>query len=173
MMEQIANLIREATQERDLKGTRAIITTESTWRATLFALHFADVRQALEKGGTMSKPALTLKVFGVYLFILGLGLILLPNLILPAFGVPPTSEVWIRVVGVLVFNIGIYYWYAAKHEIRIIFLASVYARTFVLVAFVAFAVIGLVSPVLILFGCVDFAGAIWTFAALRTEKQQG
>ena len=94
----------------------------------------------------MSKPALTLKVFGVYLFILGLGLILLPNLILSVFGVPPTSEVWIRVVGVLVFNIGIYYWYAAKHEARIIFLASVYARTFVLAAFIAFVVTGLVSP---------------------------
>lgn len=121
----------------------------------------------------MSKPALTLKVFGVYLFILGIGLILLPNLILSVFGVPPTSEVWIRVVGVLVFNIGIYYWYAAKHEARIIFLASVYARTFVLAAFIAFVVTGLVSPVLILFGTVDFAGAIWTFVALKTEKQQG
>jgi hypothetical protein len=121
----------------------------------------------------MSKPALTLKVFGVYLFILGLGLILLPNLILTAFGVPPTSEVWIRVVGVLIFNIGIYYWYAAKHEARIIFLTSVYARTFVLAAFIVFAVTGLVSPVLILFGTVDFAGAVWTFAALKTEKQQG
>ena len=41
----------------------------------------------------MSKLALRVKVFGVCLLILGIGLILLPNLILSVFGVPPSSEV--------------------------------------------------------------------------------
>lgn len=54
----------------------------------------------------MSKPALTLKWFGIYLLMLGAGLALLPNLLLSLFLIPPTDEVWIRVVGVLVFNIG-------------------------------------------------------------------
>jgi hypothetical protein len=123
------------------------------------------------KGETVSKSAFTVKAFGVYLLVLGLGLISLPNLLLPIFGMQPTSEVWIRVVGVLAFNIGIYYWYAAKCEAKAFFLASVYTRAFVLAAFIAFVALGLTSPVLVLFGAIDVAGAAWTLVALRAEQQ--
>jgi hypothetical protein len=85
---------------------------------------------------------------------------------------PQTTEVWIRVVGILVFNIGIYYWYAAKCEATAFFRASVYTRTLVLVSFAGFAALGLASPVLILFGAVDFAGGVWTYLALSAEKQR-
>jgi hypothetical protein len=54
----------------------------------------------------MSKSAFTVKAFGIYLLVLGVGLTFAPNLLLSVFGMPATSEVWIRVVGVLVFNIG-------------------------------------------------------------------
>jgi hypothetical protein len=50
----------------------------------------------------MSRAASSLFVFAVYLVGLGLGLLLVPNLLLRAFGAPPTSEVWIRVIGMLV-----------------------------------------------------------------------
>jgi hypothetical protein len=119
----------------------------------------------------MSKSAFTVKVFGIYVLVLGVTLIAVPNLLLAAFRMPQTSEVWIRVVGVLAFNIGIYYWYAAKSEARALFRASVYARTFVLAAFAGFAFLGLVSPLLILFGSVDFFGAVWTHLALRSEMK--
>jgi hypothetical protein len=118
----------------------------------------------------MSKSAFSVKAFGVYLVVLGVGLALAPNLLLSVFGMPPTSEVWIRVVGVLVFNVGIYYVYAAKCEARAFFQASVYTRTLVLASFAAFVVLGFASPVLILFGAADFAGGIWTQLALRAEK---
>ena len=117
----------------------------------------------------MSKSAFTVKAFGVYLFVLGVGLALAPNLLLSVFGMPQTAEVWIRVVGILAFNIGIYYWYAAKCEATAFFRASVYTRVFVLVAFIVFAAVGLASPVLVLFGAADFAGAIWTYVTLRAE----
>jgi hypothetical protein len=118
----------------------------------------------------MSKSAFSVKAFGVYLLVLGIGLTFAPNILLSVFGMPLTSEVWIRVVGVLVFNIGIYYVYAAKCEAKAFFQASVYTRTLVLVSFAAFAALGYASPVLILFGVADFAGAIWTQWALRAEK---
>jgi hypothetical protein len=118
----------------------------------------------------LSKSAFTVKAFGIYLLFLGLSLIFVPNLILSTFSIPQTSEVWIRVVGVLAFNIGIYYWYAAKSEAKSFFMASVYARGFVLLAFTIFASLGLASPLLILFGAVDFAGGIWTFRALQAES---
>lgn len=120
----------------------------------------------------MSKSAFTIKVFGIYLLVLGVVLTLVPNLLLSVFGVPQTTEVWIRVVGILVFNIGVYYWYAAKCEATAFFRASVYTRTLVLVSFAAFAALGLVSPVLVLFGAFDFVGGVWTHQTLRSEQQR-
>lgn len=118
----------------------------------------------------MSESAFSVKAFGIYLLVLGVGLTLVPNVLLAVFGMPQTSEVWIRVVGILAFNIGVYYIYAAKCEAKAFFWASVYTRTLVLVSFAAFAALGLTSPVLILFGAADFTGAIWTHIALRAEQ---
>ena len=120
----------------------------------------------------MSKSALTVKAFGIYLLVLGVSLTVHPNLLLSIFRIAQTTEVWIRVLGVVVFNIGIYYWYAAQCEAKAFFQASVYARTLVLVAFTIFAVLGLASPMLVLFGAVDFAGAVWTQVALKTEQRR-
>jgi predicted phage tail protein len=118
----------------------------------------------------MSKPAFTLKIFGIYMNLLGISLMLAPNLMLSLFFITPTSEVWIRVAGVLVFNLGVYYWFAAKCEAEIFYQASVFARFFVLAAFTVFAALGFVSPVLIFFGAVDAAGGIWTWIALNSDE---
>jgi hypothetical protein len=121
----------------------------------------------------MSRAAFTVKAFAIYLFVVGATLILAPNLLLRASFLPVTSEVWIRVVGVLAFNIGVYYWYAAKSEAKAVLIASVCARTFVFVAFVAFAVLRLTPPALVVFGVVDLAGAAWTWSALRAGQRAG
>jgi hypothetical protein len=120
----------------------------------------------------MRKTAITMKIFGVYMNLLGISLMLAPNLMLSLFFLTPTSEVWIRVAGVLVFNLGIYYWFAAKCEAENFYQASVFARFFVLAAFTVFFALGFVSPVLILFGAVDAAGGIWTWLALKSDESE-
>ena len=115
----------------------------------------------------MSKAAMSLRIFGVYLMLLGVTLVTVPNLLLPIFGLAPTGEAWIRVVGVLAFNISIYYWFAAPSEWRPLFVASIFARVMVLAAFTLFVMLGLAKPILILFGAVDAAGGLWTWLALR------
>ena len=117
----------------------------------------------------MSKAAFTLKAFAVYLFAVGPLLLLAPNLLLNALRHPETREVWIRVLGVVVFNLGIYYWFAAKSEARAFFAASVFTRMFVLIAFIALVLLGHAKPVLIPFGLIDFAGALWTLYALKSD----
>lgn len=118
----------------------------------------------------MSKSAFTVKTFGYYLITLGVVLIIAPNLLLAIFKMPITTEVWIRVVGVLIVNIGVYYLYAAKCEAKAFFQASVYTRTFVLVSFAAFAAVDLASPMLMFFGATDFVGGIWTHLTLKNER---
>lgn len=117
----------------------------------------------------MSRAAQSIRYFGAYVMVLGVLLMTVPNMLLSIFSIPPVTDVWIRVVGVLAFNIGVYYWFAAPTASRAFFMATVYARVFVLLAFGTFVGLGMVSPLLILFALVDVAGAGWTWGALRSE----
>ena len=119
----------------------------------------------------MSRSARTLFVFGIYLLLLGPALIFVPNALLSVFGVPPTDEVWIRVVGVLAMTLGFYDVVAARHELKNYFRATVIARLMVLLVFAAFVIIDLVHPALLIFGFIDCAGAIWTATSLVAEQQ--
>ncbi len=115
----------------------------------------------------MSAVARSLVAFGWYLAGFGAFLVLAPNLLLGVFGLPPTNEVWIRVVGVLVLIIAYYNVRLGRADFLPYARLTVQARVAVLVFLVAFVVAGLVKPILILVGVVDFAGALWTAAALR------
>lgn len=119
----------------------------------------------------MSKSAFSAKVFAIYLFVVGAVLVVAPNFLLSIFRLPQTSEVWIHVIGVLAFNIGVYAWVAAedKHFLK----ASVYTRLVFFVAVTTFAVIGLASPVIVLFGVTDLLGGIWTHFALKADARSG
>ncbi len=119
----------------------------------------------------MNSSTKSIQVFGVYLICLGLFLLVLPNLLLQTFGLGSTSEPWIRVLGVVVAALGYYYLIAAKSNSTAFFAATVYGRTWLLLAFIALVFLGLAKPMLILFGVVDFAGAAWTWNSLRGEAR--
>jgi hypothetical protein len=87
-----------------------------------------DSGRHIDKETAMSKAAFTVRAFGYYLIVLGVALVAVPNLLLGIFQVPATGEVWIRVVGLLVFNIGVYYICAARCEAVEFFKASVFTR---------------------------------------------
>jgi hypothetical protein len=118
----------------------------------------------------MSNSAKSLFVFGIYMVVLGITLLAVPNFLLTLFGLPATNEVWIRVVGMLVCLLAVYYIQAARHELTAFFQWTVYTRASVIVFFIVFVVLGLVKPALILFGGADLLGAIWTALALRSSR---
>jgi hypothetical protein len=115
----------------------------------------------------MSKAARSMMVFGVYLVVIGLGFLVVPNMPLGLFGLADTSEPYIRIVGMLLLILAYYYIRAARAELTPLFLWSVHARATVILFFIAFAILDLAEPVLILFGVVDLAAAVWTYLALR------
>jgi hypothetical protein len=117
----------------------------------------------------MTKSAQTLFFFALYLFGLGAILVTAPNWFLGLFGFPPTTDVWIRVVGMLVVFVGVYYLVAARANFLPILEVSVKVRIAVMLFFAAFVALGFASPVLLLFGVIDVAGALWTWLALRSE----
>jgi hypothetical protein len=118
----------------------------------------------------MSRAALSVHVFGVYLYGLGAALLVVPNPFLAVFGLPPVTDVWIRAMGMLFLFLATYHLVAARHEFKPFFRYSVYLRLLVIVFFTAFVLLKLVAPILILFGCFDLAGATWTRFALRADE---
>ena len=107
--------------------------------------------------------------FGFYLMILGITLTSFPNALLSTFQLPETNEVWIRVIGVLVFNIGLYYVFMAPTNNALFYTLSIYTRALILGWFIVFVLIGWAPATLIAFGLADAAGALWTFLAMRNK----
>ena len=116
----------------------------------------------------MSAAARSILVYSIYTFGLGATLLLAPNIPLPIFGLPQAQEVWVRVAGMTVIFLSIFYFTAARYELRPIFVTSVAIRFAVPVffaAFAAFAAAGFARWNLILFTPFDVLFAIWTLVA--------
>src|SRR5918912_4217886 len=115
----------------------------------------------------MSPAAKSLFVFGIYLCGLGLILLLVPNLILQLFQVPPTHEVWIRINGMFLLCLSFYYVQAARKELTIFIRWTIPARIAVIIYFAAFVLLVSAPKALLLFGLIDLSAAIWTWIALK------
>jgi len=114
----------------------------------------------------MSPAARSLQVFAVYLILLAAVLLLAPNALLQGFGLPATSEVWVRVVGMLLAFLAVYYWIAAVTDDLPILRATVLCRLTVPVFFVLFVSAGWSPWPLVIFGVIDAVFAGWTWWAL-------
>ena len=55
----------------------------------------------------MNRAALSVCVASIYLVVLGCGLVFVPNLILVAFRLPTTDEVWVHMLGMTTIFLGI------------------------------------------------------------------
>lgn len=118
----------------------------------------------------MSNAAKSILVYGIYLLILGVVLLLIPNVPLGIFGIPATNEVWIRVVGVMALSFGTYYVRGARSEMTELFRWTISTRLSLVVFFVIFVVVGLAPINLLLLGIPDLPFVLWTVLALRSDK---
>ncbi|MES1215698.1 MAG: hypothetical protein ABUT20_09280 [Bacteroidota bacterium] len=115
----------------------------------------------------MNAAAKSIFYFSIYIYLVGITLIFIPNVLLKTIHLPETKEVWIRIVGVLVFLLAFYYHRSAAANTVSFFRLTIPARFFILLTFIVFVLLKLVSPVLIVFGVIDALGAMWTWLALR------
>jgi hypothetical protein len=119
----------------------------------------------------MSRAAVSLFVFGLYLLVIGTVILVVPNVFLAVFGLPATAEVWIRVMAMLLLFLGCYDVLSARAELKPFFRWSVPLRASVILFFAVFVALQLVQPVLLLFGVIDLAAATWTAVALRADTR--
>jgi hypothetical protein len=115
----------------------------------------------------MTKPARSVLVFGIYLVVTGVVLYAAPNALLSLLRLPATSEPWIRVAGVPVGAMGALHIAAARGNDIPFFHATVWVRAIPMLAFGLLALLRVAPPILVAFGIVDVAAALWTRVALR------
>ena len=115
----------------------------------------------------MSRAALSAFVWGAYLIIAGLGLLLVPNFVLPLLGFATTAEGWVRVLGLLASILGMYYVFSARWNMVPFFQLTVAGRLAFMAGCIGLVISGLMSPSLLIFGVLDTIGAIWTWLSLR------
>ena len=109
----------------------------------------------------------TVQYFGYYLYLVAITLILAPNLLLTTMQIAETQEAWIRVTGILVACLAVYYHRMGAAGSEEFALTTVYVRIFVLVAFVALWLAHIGPVQLIAFGIVDVIAAFWTMSKLK------
>jgi len=119
----------------------------------------------------MSKAARSVLLFSIYLMVMGTVLIIAPNFLLGLIGLPSTDEVYIRILGMLVFILGSYYLKAAQNDLTAFIRWTVYGR---LAGFLMFCLLvfgGFGPPILILFGIADGAAALYTHICLKRPER--
>ncbi len=115
----------------------------------------------------MSRVSRSIQIFGLYLAFVGLSLAAVPNTLLPLLGFRTSTEVWVRMVGLLTLILAFYFIYSVRYDDRPFFRATVIARVVFFLGATLFVLLGLSGPRLIAFGLIDLAGAAWTWSALR------
>lgn len=114
----------------------------------------------------MSWATRSMAVWTGYVLVLGVGLLLIPNVILSVFRIDETDETWIRILGLLLIGYGAFYWTAVQAEFTRLYRMSVVVRWGIGAGLIALAVT--VGPwQLVLFASVDLLGGVWTHVALR------
>src|SRR5439155_27186433 len=95
------------------------------------------------KGYEMDAAAKSLMVYGVYLLANGVALLLAPDVVLKGFGLPATSDPWIRVLGLVAGEIGYYFVVIARRGVTSLYPATVLARGVAALVFVALVASGI------------------------------
>jgi hypothetical protein len=119
----------------------------------------------------MSRAATSIFVYSIYLIAQGVLLLVIPNDAMLVFGLPPTQEVWVHVLGYSLLALSGYFIVAARQEVTEFFRISVVFRLALPIVFGAFVALGYARPALLLLTPTDVIFALWTAWGLWSTKR--
>jgi hypothetical protein len=114
----------------------------------------------------MNLVELSVFIFGIYVAVVAVTFVFVPNMFLKLFRFEPTTEPWIRVLGIIVAILAYYYIHSALVGIPDFFWITVWGRFALLPSLVLLVLVTEAKPQLIIFGLVDAGFALWTLLAL-------
>jgi hypothetical protein len=109
----------------------------------------------------------SLVVQSIYVVLTGLQLIFVPNMLLNMFGFDATSEIWIKVLGIVVLSLSIVYFTISKSGNDDVVRATMWSRTLVGLGFILLALTGQAKLSIVLFAGIDIVTAVWTWFELK------
>ena len=115
----------------------------------------------------MTKSAKTIWIFGIYLLIEGIFLMVAPSWLLSTIGLPEPESVWRIIAGLVVAILGYYYIRNAKENLLPFFHFTVQVRVLQFVFFVGLYVFERGTIALILFSFIEFIAGMWTMSVLK------
>jgi hypothetical protein len=115
----------------------------------------------------MSASARSLFVVGALLALLGVTFTLVPAVPSALLGVPTMAAMVVRLVGVVVAALGVYYLIGARGEDGMLIRASVPVRAAAGTALLLLVVFGAAPLTVLAFVALEYGGAAWTATALR------
>ncbi len=120
----------------------------------------------------MSRAALSVFIFAIYLIFLGITFLFFPELMFSILAEQNPPDVVSRVLGMIFLFLAYYFIRASLEEegMKKFFMWTAQTRATVIIFLIVYVILELVSPLIILFGVIDFAFAAWTFWELRKEK---
>ena len=117
----------------------------------------------------MSYAAKTIFIFGLYMVITGLVLLIVPEVLFNVADHPTPPDVMSRIAGMLLLLFSYMYFRSALDEVTQFFHWTVHMRPFIIVFLIVFYLLDLASPIIITFGVIDLVGALWTWWAIRKD----
>lgn len=119
------------------------------------------------KSNTMKQVKTSMYVQTIYMFSMGLGILLMPKLLLPLFGFTPPEEIWIRVLGALILGFGYVNFECTRQEVVPYFQASVKGRLLFCAILFTIGLLKLTQPAIFLLAIFEAGLAIWASIALN------
>jgi hypothetical protein len=117
-----------------------------------------------------SRAAQSVLIFGAYMIAQGIALMLIPNVLLGVFGLPPVLDAWPRIVGWALGALGFYYVLSARANFRAFFEWTVPIRVLQFVFFVVIVLSGLIKPTILLVSGLELLAGVWTFLELHRTR---
>lgn len=119
----------------------------------------------------MGRSLNSIRVFGIYSFIMGLVLLFFPNQVLPLFSISINGEGWVRLMG-FVLICSSYYYIRSAYRGNIEFAVyTIHTRLAAPVVIFLLYLTGSVDKSFLLFGLVDGLGGLWTLFTLQKERR--
>jgi len=118
----------------------------------------------------MSKTAISVYVWGLYIVSAGTLLALIPGKFLPLLGVPAPADFWPRLLGIIFIILGGFHLLAARNNLGSFFRGTIPARIFGCLGLSTLFLTGLGPKALLFLGMIDLLGAISTVVAMRKDR---
>jgi hypothetical protein len=120
----------------------------------------------------MSNARLSIVTYAIGLGAFGLIMALFPNLMLSVLHVPATTEIWIRLFGVVVFIVALKAFRFSHLENRAMFQFDIYTRSLFATFLLVLVLLHYAQPILLLLCAGDYGSSLWTAIALRADRRR-